>query len=527
VPKISFRNVKKVYPSGTYALDGINFDIEQGDFVCIIGESGGGKTTLLKLISGLEKATSGEIYFDDEISNYVKVAKRNVAFVFQDYTIYPNMTVFENIILALKSYKLSYEEKAELAWDIIQKMDLTMIQGELPKVLSFGQCQKVALAKALVRKPQMILFDEPLSNIDILAKNEYKNIILEAKKILPDCTFLYVTHNISDAMQLSNKIMVIDKGKLLQFDYKQTVFEFPNSSIVADYILDGANISKGFIENDMFISNDLKIYFNKLQQLTLDNNKIDNVTCYSLGNIHSFFDVYGNAVTGIKSKIFTDLVIEEENIILLGKRFAIKELKEAIISKGNMTAIINPYHFSFEKKDKDLEFNGYIEYSYLDYVVVKIDNKSIICKNTKNYIEGEEVLIYYPIDFLKAIDNNGNTCISSYIISRNIVNCKVINSKKGIINFLGKRIYKEEFIDLDKKIEVSIPLDAFLFHEEGKYTCDILYNEENLGSKTLIHFSCKKISSYLSAIVDNPFLGFNLKKIKFDINFEKLVLYEE
>ena len=115
MPKISFRNVKKVYPSGTYALNNINFDIEQGDFVSIIGESGGGKTTLLKLISGLEKATSGEIYFDDEISNFIKVAQRDVAFVFQDYTIYPNMTVFENILMALNKHKISYEAKCEIA----------------------------------------------------------------------------------------------------------------------------------------------------------------------------------------------------------------------------------------------------------------------------------------------------------------------------------------------------------------------------------------------------------------------------
>jgi ABC-type sugar transport system ATPase subunit len=315
VPKISFRNVKKVYPSGTYALNNINFDIEQGDFVSIIGESGGGKTTLLKLISGLEKATSGEIYFDDEISNFIKVAQRDVAFVFQDYTIYPNMTVFENILMALNKHKISYEAKCEIAWDIIKKMNLEMIHGEVPNSLSFGQCQKVALAKTLVRKPKIVLFDEPLSNIDASAKQEYKKLILNAKEVLPDSTFIYVTHSINDALQLSNKIMVIHNGEILQFDEKQMVFEFPNSTLVADYILEGNQKYRGQIINGFFISDKKEIKLDEFQLSSLHQQNLDNVICYSLGNINVFFDETGQSLTCFKK------------ILKIHRRWAIMKLQ--------------------------------------------------------------------------------------------------------------------------------------------------------------------------------------------------------
>jgi ABC-type sugar transport system ATPase subunit len=314
VPKISFRNVKKVYPSGTYALNNINFDIEQGDFVSIIGESGGGKTTLLKLISGLEKATSGEIYFDDEISNFIKVAQRDVAFVFQDYTIYPNMTVFENILMALNKHKISYEAKCEIAWDIIKKMNLEMIHGEVPNSLSFGQCQKVALAKTLVRKPKIVLFDEPLSNIDASAKQEYKKLILNAKEVLPDSTFIYVTHSINDALQLSNKIMVIHNGEILQFDEKQMVFEFPNSTLVADYILEGNQKYRGQIINGFFISDKKEIKLDEFQLSSLHQQNLDNVICYSLGNINVFFDETGQSLTCFKKILKIDLVIIDNRL---------------------------------------------------------------------------------------------------------------------------------------------------------------------------------------------------------------------
>ena len=522
MPKISFRNVKKVYPSGTYALNNINFDIEQGDFVSIIGESGGGKTTLLKLISGLEKATSGEIYFDDEISNFIKVAQRDVAFVFQDYTIYPNMTVFENILMALNKHKISYEAKCEIAWDIIKKMNLEMIHGEVPNSLSFGQCQKVALAKTLVRKPKIVLFDEPLSNIDASAKQEYKKLILNAKEVLPDSTFIYVTHSINDALQLSNKIMVIHDGEILQFDEKQMVFEFPNSTLVADYILEGNQKYRGQIINGFFISDKKEIKLDEFQLSSLHQKNLDNVICYSLGNINVFFDETGQSLTCFKKMLKINSTISDNEIIIFNQKYKLGDLNQAILKRGEVVSVLDSSLFSLENLDNYLEFKGIVSYISQKFLIVKLQNIPIIFKSNKIFDLNDEVSIYYPLEKIKAIDESNNHVIASYIVSNNIISCKVLNSKKGIIKICGEKIVDERFVGLLGNVSVSIPLDAFVINDKGKFLVDYLFNEEDLGDKTLVHFSCKKIGSYLSLLVDNPFKGYQMNKLRFDIDFNKI-----
>lgn len=526
MPNISFRNVKKVYPNGTYALDGINFDILQGDFICLIGESGGGKTTLLKLIAGLEKATSGEIYFDGELSNFVKVAHRDVAFVFQEYTIYPNMTVFENIVMSLHSHKIPYEAKCEIAWEIIKKMDLELIQGEMPKALSFGQCQKVALAKVLVRKPKIVLFDEPLSNIDVLAKNDYKKLIIEAKKVLPYATFIYVTHSISDAMQLANKIMVIHNGQILQYDDKYQVYEYPKSSIVADYMLEECHKYYGAIRNNTFTSNDLKITLNDLQVATLDCKNFENVLCYSFGKLNIFFDKNGNALTGFNKIIKKDSLIVGEKLIVFGREYDLSKLKYAKLHSGNAQIVFNVEDFSLDKIADGLMISGKIAYVSNDLICVKIDDFRIPFAVSNNFCVGEEIDIYYPIEKLQAIDETGNLMFSSYVVSENTLKVKVINAKKGIALIGGKKVKHPMFIGQAKQIIVKVPLDAFYFSDKGEYVCNDLFNEELLGNKKLIHFLSKKLSNYLSAITDNSFAGYKMNKIRFDVEINKLIIID-
>ena len=522
MPKITFRNVKKVYPSGSYALDGVNFEIEQGDFICIIGESGGGKTTLLKLISGLDKATSGEIFFDDEISNYMKVAQRNVAFVFQEYTIYPNMTVFENIVLSLKSHKISYEEKRELAWDIIQKMGLEVISGEVPKVLSFGQCQKVALAKALVRKPKIILFDEPLSNIDAYAKTEYKKLIMEAKNILPDCTFVYVTHNIGDAMQLSNKIMIIDNGKIIQFDKKQVVYQYPNTKLVADYMLEGKKEEKGVIVDGVFKSQNNSYSLSNFQKFLIGNKQIDNVICYSIGNINVFFDESGDVIGGLNTSYKTDMIVSNRSFTLLGNSFNLDLIEKGLLKIENLKAVLKQEHFSLNKNGESLEFEGQISYQNADFLIIKIKDLLIPILNNSNYEVGDKVIVYYPVDELKAIDENNNQVIASYEISNNELDVKIVNSKKGIFKLNGKKFQSNKLIGKTGVIKIKIPLNAFVFDKKGVFICNSLYNEEFLGDVTLLYFSAKGVSDYLSATVKESFKGYNKNKIKFNIDFNKI-----
>lgn len=525
MPNISFHNVKKVYPNGTYALDGVSFDIKEGDFVCIVGESGGGKTTLLKLIAGLDTSTAGEICFDGEISNYLKVANRNVAYVFQEYTIYPNMTVFENIVFSLKKENMSYDEKCKLAYEIIEKMELEVIQGELPRHLSFGQCQKVALARALVRKPNIVLFDEPLSNIDESAKNEYKKLILYAKKILPSSTFVYVTHKIDDAMKLANKIMVLDNGKILQYDQKQTVFEFPNSIKVLDYMVDCKEEYEGFIKDNKFVSKEIELRLTDFQIATLNKSNSFKVKCYHTKNINYYFDLKGNAITGVKNQYIVDATLLENNVLkLLNHKIDISILENALLSKKFSKVLFIKEKFSLEKVENSAKFEGIIEYSNNDYAVIRIGDLLIPIENYKKYKKGDLLNIYYPIYELKAVDENNQSIISSYAISKNIIECKIYSQSRGIIKIGKIKVFNESFKRFSKYVKLEIPIDGFILSDKGNFTCNTLFNEELLGDKTLIHFESKSISDYLSALVDGEFKGYKIKEIRFDIDFEKIKL---
>lgn len=525
MPNISFHNVKKVYPNGTYALDGVSFDINEGDFVCIVGESGGGKTTLLKLIAGLETSTAGEIYFDGEISNYLKVAKRNVAYVFQEYTIYPNMTVFENIVFSLKKENMSYDEKCQLADEIIKKMELEVIQGELPRHLSFGQCQKVALARALVRKPNIILFDEPLSNIDESSKNEYKKLILYAKKILPSSTFVYVTHKIDDAMKLSNKIMVLDNGKILQYDQKQNVFEFPNCTAVADYMIDYKEEFEGFIKNNKFISKEKEFVLTDYQIATLSKINNSKVKCYHTKNINYYFYLKGNAITGIKKEyVVNKVTLKNNKLKLLNHEIDLSILENAFISKECEKVVFIKEKFSLEEKENYFKLSGTIAFSNIDYIVVKIEDLLIPFNNNKKFKEGESLDVYYPIYELILLDKENQKINSSYAISKNIIECRITNQKKGIIKVGKIKVFNESFKRFSNNVKLEIPLDALIINEKGKFICNTLFNEEFLGNKTLIHFESVDLCEYLSAIVDGDFKGYKMKNIKFDIDFEKIKL---
>ena len=218
-----------------------------GDFVNVMGESGCGKTTLLKCLCGVERLTSGELYYDDEVLNNVDVQQRNVAFVSQEFSLFPNMTVFENVLFALKKQRGSYDEKCAAVWDILHKTGLEDIQNAFPKELSYGQRQKTAIARALVKHPKIVLFDEPLSNMDVASKAVYKSLILQVKNAFPDSVYLYVTHNGADAMALGNKTLVMSRGRVLQFGETEEVFSSPCTQEVAQICLEGCLPQQGTV----------------------------------------------------------------------------------------------------------------------------------------------------------------------------------------------------------------------------------------------------------------------------------------
>ncbi len=215
--RIDAKYLTQVYRNGVYGLDDFSVSIESGDFITVVGESGSGKTTLLRVLAGLEKVASGELYLNGVMSADIPLQQRKTSMVFQDYALYPRFTVWENLMAALERYDLPSAEENKRIKQTLADFDLLDVVGQLPKNLSGGQQQRVALAKAVVTRPELLLFDEPLSNVAENQRTEYMRILKQLKQRLPKTTFVYVTHMGNEALTLGNKVLVMKNGKALQF----------------------------------------------------------------------------------------------------------------------------------------------------------------------------------------------------------------------------------------------------------------------------------------------------------------------
>lgn len=230
--KITAKYLTQVYRDGTYGLDDFSVEISGGDFVTVLGESGSGKTTLLRVLAGLEKCACGELYLNGVLSKDIPLKSRKTSMVFQEYVLYPKFTVWENIRTALERYDLDEKEESARIKKVLKDFGLTEIAGQLPRDISGGQQQRVALAKAVVTNPELLLFDEPLSNVAEDMRANYMQLLLKLKSDLPKTTFVYVTHNVKEALTLGNKLLIMCGGKAVQFGDTKFVLNNPYSAEV-------------------------------------------------------------------------------------------------------------------------------------------------------------------------------------------------------------------------------------------------------------------------------------------------------
>ena len=260
---IVFNNVCKVYDKDVEAVKNFTLEVEDREFLILVGPSGCGKSTLLRMLAGLEDITSGEILIDGEVINEVHPKDRNIAMVFQDYALYPNMTVFDNMAFSLKLKKENkkvIKEKVENAAKILKIEELL---ERLPKALSGGQRQRVALGRAIVRDPKVFLLDEPLSNLDAKLRTETRAEIIKLHEKI-NGTFVYVTHDQTEAMTMASKIVVMNKGTIQQIDTPLNLYNKPTNLFVASFIgspniniLEGKAVKKG--NKTEIIYNDYKL----------------------------------------------------------------------------------------------------------------------------------------------------------------------------------------------------------------------------------------------------------------------------
>ena len=269
------------------AVDNVSLQIPDGEFLVLLGPSGCGKSTILRLIAGLEDATSGEIVIDGDLVNFVDPTRRNLAMVFQNYALYPHMTVYKNVAFPLETARMSRDSVKEAVSRAADMLEITEFLQRLPEQLSGGQRQRVALARAIVRQPKVFLMDEPLSNLDAKLRLQTRIELMSLHDRL-GITTLYVTHDQVEAMTMGQRIAVLHEGKLQQLGTPAEVYDVPANKFVATFM--GAppmNLIDGELQNNetewVFTREDYRLVIDKVQMNIDENALLSSKGTVSLG----------------------------------------------------------------------------------------------------------------------------------------------------------------------------------------------------------------------------------------------------
>ena len=281
---LKLSHIYKVYPNGVKAVNDFTMDIEDKEFIVFVGPSGCGKSTTLRMIAGLEQITSGELSIGETVVNYVEPRNRDIAMVFQNYALYPHMTVYDNMAFSLKIHKLPKEEIDRRIKNAAEILGITEYLQRKPKAMSGGQCQRVALGRAIVREPKVFLLDEPLSNLDAKLRTAMRSEISKLHHKL-GTTFIYVTHDQVEAMTMGTRIVVMKAGFVQQIDTPSNLYKYPGNKFVAGFI---GSPQMNFYDGTLLLKDDKVVvtmdatstsweapysYFTKADKRYLDGNK--------------------------------------------------------------------------------------------------------------------------------------------------------------------------------------------------------------------------------------------------------------
>jgi len=262
---VSLKNITKQYANGVIAVKDFNLEIADKEFIIFVGPSGCGKSTTLRMIAGLEEITQGELWIADKLVNDIEPKDRDIAMVFQNYALYPHMSVFDNMAFGLKLRKIPKEQIDKSVHEAAKILDIEHLLDRRPKALSGGQRQRVAIGRAIVRSPKVFLLDEPLSNLDAKLRVQMRVELSKLHQML-QTTFIYVTHDQTEAMTLGTRIVVMKDGFVQQVDSPQNLYDRPNNLFVAGFMgspqmnfMDATLVKKG---NDLYAnfgSNSIKL----------------------------------------------------------------------------------------------------------------------------------------------------------------------------------------------------------------------------------------------------------------------------
>lgn len=294
--RIRLENLTKRYQEVT-AVDHLNLEIEDGDLVCLLGPSGCGKSTTLSIIAGLEQATEGSIYFDEENVGGLEAEERDIGMVFQDYALYPHMTVQENIAFPLKMQGWKKKDRIEKVKEAAKMLQIEEYLKRKPGKLSGGQQQRVTIARAIVKNPKILLLDEPLSNLDARLRIELRDEIRRVQKQL-GITTIFVTHDQEEALSISDKILLMEKGKISQYSSPKEMYMEPQNVFAAKFL---GNPPMNFVPGEK-VEDGICLLLGD-----------ENVTVKK-GTVHEAGELKGNVCVGIRPEALELCSTEEEAI---------------------------------------------------------------------------------------------------------------------------------------------------------------------------------------------------------------------
>jgi multiple sugar transport system ATP-binding protein len=303
--RIQFEAVRKQYPNGYTALENLNLDIADKEFLVLLGPSGCGKSTTLNMIAGLEDVTDGNLRFDAEVMNTTPPHKRDVAMVFQSYALYPHKTVYDNIAFGLKMRKFDKAEIDRRVRDAARRLEIEPLLERRPDQLSGGQRQRVALGRAMVRQPQVFLMDEPLSNLDAALRISMRAEIKQLHQAM-QTTFVYVTHDQAEALTLADRIVVMRSGVVQQIGAPDAIYERPANMFVASFL---GNPPINFLKGRLSRLGDGLVFRNGGTTLTLPNEAAQKLTGYDGREV----------VLGIRAEDVTEEIGAPDNGFLTGR----------------------------------------------------------------------------------------------------------------------------------------------------------------------------------------------------------------
>ncbi|MBO6145747.1 MAG: ABC transporter ATP-binding protein [Bacilli bacterium] len=345
---VRLENVSKSYEKGKYVIKDLSLDVYEGEFLTLLGSSGCGKTTILRMISGLEHVTDGKVYIDDNDVTEVDPTKREVNTIFQNFALFPHMSVFENVSFGLKMKKVNKEEIEKRVKKVLKLVELDGFEDRLPSQLSGGQQQRVAIARGIVMNPKVLLLDESLASLDLKLKRMMQ---IELKKIQRKLgiTFIYVTHDQDEALTMSDRIIIIEKGVIEQEGTPQDIYQNPKSTFVADFIGE-SNIFKSKIvkvkEDTIDVEFDKRIFTIKKEE----NDKLDDTI---------------------------NLMIRPENIYISHRpsKDSIQGIVKTVVYDGSITKLFIDNEGDFDLK---VTVKGSVDYKENDPAYIIVEDKDIV-----------------------------------------------------------------------------------------------------------------------------------------------------